>query len=504
MKLNFRHILLFAAFVLLFQYGNAFKEFQSDEAKLARKLLADYNPEIRPYGMRENATKVRLGMTLSQIISVNEKDEELSTSVYMTHEWNDFRLTWNKSDFGGIHIHRLPADDIWTPRIILGNSKDGEFDVSLRVDTLIHSDGSVEWLPPALYKSSCSIEVALFPFDWQNCTMDFRLTTYDKSEIELEFAYGDEIWVDPAAFQPNGEWDLIQKPIKIHSSYRDGAEFQTMRFYFIMQRRPQFYVMNLIVPCILMTLISCFVFFLPSVSCEKMTLSISVLLGETVFLFLIAQRMPETSLSVPLIAGYLLFTMTLVICCVIFSVIVCNIHYRSSRTHLMPKWVKTFFMDFLAPILYVERPPQAQDAVKKPTRNSRTEKHVKDILDRNVLQAPSEVLFDKQARRYGFKARHVQNATGFIDVNSTPDGKVDVSSIPAAMTPLPYHLQCLVTNIKYVSSSIQKDQFEEQACDDWAYVALVVDRLLFWIYLGVFTFGTLGFFLKTTTAYYPT
>ena len=48
-----------------------------------------------------------------------------------------------------------------------------------------------------------------------------------------------------------------------------------------------------------------------------MTLSISVLLGETVFLFLIAQRMPETSLAVPLIAGYLLFCMALVIISVV-------------------------------------------------------------------------------------------------------------------------------------------------------------------------------------------
>lgn len=34
---------------------------------------------------------------------------------------------------------------------------------------------------------------------------------------------------------------------------------------------------------------------------EKMTLSISVLLAQSVFLLLISQRLPETSMSVPLI-----------------------------------------------------------------------------------------------------------------------------------------------------------------------------------------------------------
>ena len=71
-----------------------------------------------------------------------------------------------------------------------------------------------------------------------------------------------------SAFQPNGEWDLLQKPARLISSFRDNLEYQKVEFDFIIKRRPQFYIMNLIVPCILLTLISCFVFFLPAISCK--------------------------------------------------------------------------------------------------------------------------------------------------------------------------------------------------------------------------------------------
>lgn len=44
--------------------------------------------------------------------------------------------------------------------------------------------------------------------------------------------------------------------------------------------------------------------FCPVSGGEKMTLSISVLLAQSVFLLLISQRLPETSMAVPLIVKY--------------------------------------------------------------------------------------------------------------------------------------------------------------------------------------------------------
>uniref|UniRef100_H2Y831 Neurotransmitter-gated ion-channel ligand-binding domain-containing protein n=1 Tax=Ciona savignyi TaxID=51511 RepID=H2Y831_CIOSA len=445
-----------------------------------------------------NKTLVSMGMTLSQIISVKEKSQELTTSVYMTFDWVDNRFSWDPEEYEGITIIRIPPYAIWSPRIVLQNSIDGNFDVSVPVMALIKYTGEVQWIPPGLYKSTCTIVVALFPFDWQNCTMVFRSATYDRSEMEFGLSYGDSIYVDPEgnynivlfdAFKENGEWKIVQRPVRINSDSSDPT-YQDVTFYLIIRRKPQFYVINLIIPCILMSSLSCFVFYLPSVSCEKMTLSISVLLGETVFLFLIAQRVPETSLAVPLIAGYLLFVMILVIISVISSVVVCNVHYRSNTTHSMPDWVVWFFMEKLAPILRVERPSEEESGACYYVRPSgmvpgHLKQPFKTPAGHMYLCYIDNTFTSILPSRLGFRRRHVVNHYGMTEVNVPP------SFEPAA------------ESINYIANQLKEENDSAQSKDDWGYVALILDRILLWIYFAAFSLGTLFFFLQSTFAYYP-
>lgn len=54
------------------------------------------------------------------------------------------------------------------------HSIDGQFGVAYEANVLVSEGGYVSWLPPAIYRSTCAVEVTYFPFDWQNCSLVFR------------------------------------------------------------------------------------------------------------------------------------------------------------------------------------------------------------------------------------------------------------------------------------------------------------------------------------------
>jgi len=99
-------------------------------------------------------------------------------------------------------------------------------------------------------------------------------------------------------------------------------------FNLTMRRKTLFYTVNLIIPCVGITFLTVLVFYLPSDSGEKVSLCVSILLSLTVFFLLLAEIIPPTSLAVPLLGKYLLFTMILVTLSISITVFVLNVHFR--------------------------------------------------------------------------------------------------------------------------------------------------------------------------------
>jgi nicotinic acetylcholine receptor len=120
---------------------------------------------------------------------------------------------------------------------------------------------------------------------------------------------------------------------------------------------------NLIVPCVGISYLSVLVFYLPADSGEKIALCISILLSQTMFFLLISEIIPSTSLALPLLGKYLLFTMILVGLSVVITIMVLNVHYRKPSTHKMARWVRKIFIRRLPRLLLMKVPEQLLDEV---------------------------------------------------------------------------------------------------------------------------------------------
>ncbi|VDK56128.1 unnamed protein product [Cylicostephanus goldi] len=62
---------------------------------------------------------------------------------------------------------------------------DGNYQVTIMTKAKLSYNGTVEWAPPAIYKSMCQIDVEFFPFDRQQCEMKFGSWTYGGLEVDL-------------------------------------------------------------------------------------------------------------------------------------------------------------------------------------------------------------------------------------------------------------------------------------------------------------------------------
>ena len=55
--------------------------------------------------------------------------------------------------------------------------------MTLATKATLWYNGLVEWKPPAIYHSSCEMDVEYFPFDEQTCVMKFGSWTYDGFQV---------------------------------------------------------------------------------------------------------------------------------------------------------------------------------------------------------------------------------------------------------------------------------------------------------------------------------
>ncbi|EAA08125.3 AGAP002974-PA [Anopheles gambiae str. PEST] len=526
-------VLLTAVFIALqFATGLA----NPDSKRLYDDLLSNYNRLIRPVGNNSDRLTVKMGLRLSQLIDVNLKNQIMTTNVWVEQEWNDYKLKWNPDDYGGVDTLHVPSEHIWLPDIVLYNNADGNYEVTIMTKAILHHTGKVVWKPPAIYKSFCEIDVEYFPFDEQTCFMKFGSWTYDGYMVDLRHLQQTpdsdniDIGIDLQDYYISVEWDIMKVPAVRNEKFYSCCEepYPDIIFNITLRRKTLFYTVNLIIPCVGISFLSVLVFYLPSDSGEKISLCISILLSLTVFFLLLAEIIPPTSLTVPLLGKYLLFTMMLVTLSVVVTIAVLNVNFRSPVTHRMAPWVHRVFIELLPKVLCIERPKKEDE----PSDND--DQTPTDVLT-DVFQVPPDVekyvgfcgkeygtdfdipalppsRFDVAASGgvgpcFGEPPLPALPLPGGDDDLFSPTGNGDMSPTccgdlsPTFEKPLLREMEKTIEASRFVAQHVRnKDKFESVK-EDWKYVALVLDRLFLWIFTIACVLGTCLIILQAPSLY---
>ncbi|CAG0879450.1 unnamed protein product [Cyprideis torosa] len=472
--------------------------------RLYDDLLSTYNRLIRPVGNNTDVLTVKMGLKLSQLIDVNLKNQIVTTNVWVEQEWNDYKMAWDPEEYGGVTTLYVPSDSIWLPDIVLYNNADGNYEVTIMTKAILHHTGTVTWKPPAIYKSACDMEVEFFPFDEQSCFLKFGSWTYDGYLIDLRHIKqaddNDEIpeGIDLQDYYISVEWDIMSVPAARHERYYPccSEPYPDIYFWINIRRKTLFYTVNLIIPCVGISFLSVLVFYLPSDSGEKVSLCISILLSLTVFFLLLAEIIPPTSLRVPLLGKYLLFTMTLVTFSVMATIGVLNVNFRSPATHRMAPWVKKVFIDFLPPYLFMQR-PSAEEHKRRLSIELLEADRFEKSFNRFDSRLDSLAVSRIDSGHFTFSLPHEEIFSGTTATPALPDlNHQTTTGSSIGNSNLPPEVERTTSSVQFIAQHMKNMDRYSNIEEDWKYIAMVLDRLFLWIFTLACVIGTAGIILQ--------
>ncbi|XP_009959370.1 PREDICTED: neuronal acetylcholine receptor subunit alpha-10-like, partial [Leptosomus discolor] len=320
------------------------------QGKFAYKLLHDlfdnYSSALRPVEDTDRALNVTLQVTLSQIIDMDERNQVLTSYLWVRQAWLDAHLTWDKGAYDGIDSIRVPSSYVWRPDIILYNNADDHFGGSMETNVVLRSDGHIMWDSPAITKSSCKVDVSYFPFDGQHCHLTFGSWTYNGNQLDLRNQLDAG---DLADFVENVEWEVLGMPATRNViTYGCCSEpYPDVTYTLLLRRRASFYIFNLLLPCIMVSFLAPLSFYLPADSGEKVSLGVTVLLALTVFQLLVAESMPPSE-NVPLIGKYYIATMTMITASTALTIFIMNVHHCGPGARPVPPWARQLILHHMA------------------------------------------------------------------------------------------------------------------------------------------------------------
>ncbi len=290
------------------------------------------------------------------------------------------------------------------------------------------------------------------------CPLEFTSWIYDGSLLDLDH-YDHKGVIDATPHITIPEWSPKEVPVKKRVRHFLCCEepFVVLIFSLKIQRQPQFFVIKCILPFIIISSLSCFIFCLPPDNGERVSLGINTMLAFAVMSTMVADAMPSSSDIVPKISSYFFTIFVLDVASLVVNIWIINIQAKS---YPVPRWVRVFVLKCCAVLVclrHKNETPTASEMYKLPDANVSAEEmhgHVKN------------------------KVEDGDENTEFVEDMEPTDTR------------------SILNEVKHITNKIHITQTTDKIREEWRSVARVLDRLAIVMFVIAMTTATLIMFIQ--------
>lgn len=184
-----------------------------------------------------------------------------------------------------------------------------------------------------IINAACTPDMTYYPFDKQTCVLTVSALPRDNSVLNL-VALTDE-W-NILYLEKSGLWEVRETSTVTYADTITGL-YKT-DFKITVKRKPLFLALVIVLPVLLLSMLTGFVFLLPPGSGSRVGFGITCFLSFVVLLQLVMNVIPEVSAPMPLLCFYIVGMLVFSVLLSITNVFVLKMYLNSSKNEV-PPWL---------------------------------------------------------------------------------------------------------------------------------------------------------------------
>ncbi|XP_060066398.1 acetylcholine receptor subunit alpha-like [Ylistrum balloti] len=279
-KLTFFHFLVF---IIAATRGTSLPD--NTERTLIEKLLRNYDVNARPTSNPQDSVQVRVGFALDGIIQVDEESQTITSTGKVTFVWNDEYLSWNETTYRGVKMLALDRSRVWLPDAVIPSRNGGDFIINESKGYVnVNSGGQLTLTSRGTFVTFCSMAMTKFPYDQHKCSIIIEPHVSTSQQQTFSAMKKNST----SSFQQITTWSFLRDSWSCSvNGQSDLTRYSTCRLLFTVTREGERRFIISAILLIVLSIMSCFVFFLSAKTMEKMVFILVVFVAYTfVFTFI--------------------------------------------------------------------------------------------------------------------------------------------------------------------------------------------------------------------------